>query len=231
MSPEQTPVSLLIAAPDPALRAHMRATLDSRPQNIVVAETANGAECVAAMREYRPEILILDLDLPGRSEVDALAKRCGQRMPRTVAVARSIDQDSVLEAVRLGASGFVAATVAPWVFAETVSRVIAGEYCLESDAVGILLEILRAHLPHANGASQLKEYSLTPREMEIIAKITAGSSNRIISQEFSISERTVKHHLTNIFSKLGVSNRLGLALFAMKNQLPTTSPSAAAEDR
>ena len=101
---------------------------------------------------------------------------------------------------------------------KTIRRVMDGHYCFETNGVAVLLEAFRASFARKNPLAQ-KEYGLTMRELEIITEIAAGHSNREIGQHFSICERTVKHHLTSIFDKVGVSSRLELALFAVKHRL------------
>jgi DNA-binding NarL/FixJ family response regulator len=107
------------------------------------------------------------------------------------------------------------------VLLKSIRSVAAGHYWLESNRVGLLVEVLRDFLPRYQGntTTSPNDYGLTARELSIIAKITTGRSNKEVGQEFSISERTVKHHLTNIFNKLGVSSRLQLALFAANHHL------------
>ena len=96
---------------------------------------------------------------------------------------------------------------------------MAGYYWLDNESVEMLVEVLRESLAQGNWTTSPKDYGLTPRELDIIAKIANGRSNREVGREFSISERTVKHHLTNIFTKIGVSSRLQLALFAFNHRL------------
>ena len=103
-----------------------------------------------------------------------------------------------------------------------------GHYWFENGSVKILMDTLREVLPNGNHKTNVSsEYGLTPRELDVAAKVASGRSNKEIGQQFSISERTVKHHLTNIFVKLGVSSRLELAMFvvnhdAIKNQTAIT---------
>jgi two-component system nitrate/nitrite response regulator NarL len=94
-----------------------------------------------------------------------------------------------------------------------------GQYWLERNSVGVLVEALRESLAHGNITRSPKDYGLTRRELDIITKIVSGHSNKEVGEEFAISERTVKHHLTNIFDKVGVSSRLQLALFAVNQRL------------
>ena len=83
----------------------------------------------------------------------------------------------------------------------------------------MVIEALRKFVPRQNGSAPRKDFGLTQRELEIVGRVACGSSNKEISQKFSISERTVKHHLTNVFDKLGISSRLELAVFAREHRL------------
>jgi len=105
------------------------------------------------------------------------------------------------------------------VLLNSLQSVMAGQYWLESESVAVLVEALRDSLFQGNGTKSPRDYGLTRREVEIMTKIASGSSNKEVGEVFAISERTVKHHLTNIFSKVGVSSRLQLALFAVNHHL------------
>ena len=96
---------------------------------------------------------------------------------------------------------------------------MAGQYWVGHESVSDLVETLRGFIPPKSDVTAKKTYGLTSRELETVSKIVAGYTNKDIAQEFSISEETVKRHLTRIFDKLGVSNRLELALFALKHEL------------
>jgi len=101
---------------------------------------------------------------------------------------------------------------------ECIHNVMAGRYWIGKESVSDLVQALRRFLPPPVDARR-KGFGLTGRELELIATIVAGYTNKDIAQKFSISEQTVKHHVTNIFDKLGVSNRLELVLFAIEHHL------------
>ena len=102
---------------------------------------------------------------------------------------------------------------------KSIQAVLRGEYWVGRESVSDLVQTLRELMPPAGAEAKKVKFGLTPRELEIISAIVAGYSNRDIAQKFSISEQTVKHHLTNTFDKLGVSTRLELALFAVNHGL------------
>jgi DNA-binding NarL/FixJ family response regulator len=143
---------------------------------------------------------------------------------RSLVMLTTLEKANIVEAFRLGAHGIVLKTSSAYLLLQSIRSVIAGHYWLEREGVRILVEAVRDLLSQGNGGTSWKEYGLTPRELDIVAKIASGRSNKEVGEEFSISERTVKHHLTNIFTKVGVSSRLQLALFAVNNHIMSDHP-------
>ena len=140
---------------------------------------------------------------------------------RTILLTAAIEKEELVKALQLGAWGVVLKEAAIDMLFRSIRSVSAGEYWVGRGRVADLVQTLRASvmvLPIA-AAGVKKTFGLTPRELEITSTITAGYSNKEIAQRFTISEDTVKHHLSNIFDKTGVSSRLELALFAMNHQL------------
>jgi DNA-binding NarL/FixJ family response regulator len=113
---------------------------------------------------------------------------------------------------------------APHVWPESIRAVVAGRYWLESESIAIVVQALREYVSRWNEVRPSKDYRLTPRELEIIEKVADGHSNKEVGQAFSICEKTVKRHLTNIFPKVGASSRLELALFALNHRLLEAAP-------
>jgi DNA-binding NarL/FixJ family response regulator len=108
------------------------------------------------------------------------------------------------------------------VLLKSIRNVTAGQYWLDEDSLPMVIEALRKFVPRQNGSAPRKDFGLTQRELEIVGRVANGASNKEVGQKFSISERTVKHHLTNVFDKLGVSSRLELAVFAREHRLVNT---------
>jgi len=124
-----------------------------------------------------------------------------------------------VEAFEFGARGVVLRDSLPRVWRTGIESILAGQYWVEDKSVALLLEAIRGFLDRPE-AKRLPEFGLTLREMEIAGKIASGRSNKDVGREFSICERTVKHHLTNIFKKVGVSSRLELAVFLRDKVAP-----------
>ena len=129
-------------------------------------------------------------------------------------------RSNIVKAFLRGARAVVPKSSPPHIWYQSIRTVGAGQYCLPDQSIAILLEALQKHIPEEANPDNPNGYGLTPREVEIIDKIVQGYSNKGVGQAFSICEKTVKHHLTNIFTKLGVSSRLELAIFALNHRLP-----------
>ena len=220
MDNQPTPIRVVIADEQPIFRHGLRRLLESDRGVRVVGEAPDGPAVVRLVRQLKPQILLLDFALPLRHELQALNGliSCASAV-RSVVLVTAIEKTQIVEAFRIGACGVVMKTATPRVLLNSIRSVAAGQYWLEGESVTILVEALRKFLSNGNGSTSPRDYGLTPRELEILSTIAAGRSNRQVGQEFSISERTVKHHLTNIFAKVGVSNRLELALFAVNRNL------------
>lgn len=224
MSNEPNPVRIVIADEHHSVRKDLRRSLESEPGLQILGEASDAYCAVQLARQSQPDILLVDFALTQRSELKALTDRTSEfASVRIVVTVLAIEKAHLVEAFRLGAHGVVLKGSAPQVLLKSIRSVMAGQYWLESDSVGFLVEALRESLAQGNGTKSPKDYGLTRREVDIITKVASGRSNKEVGEEFAISERTVKHHLTNIFGKVGVSSRLQLALFAV-NQHFMSSP-------
>ena len=229
MSNEPNPIRIVIADEHPVFRQDLRRSLESEPGLAIVGEASDASGAVQLARHKHPDILLVDFALTQRSELKALSESASELPPaRIVVTVTAIEKAHLVEAFRLGAQGVVLKRSAPGVLLKSIRSVMAGQYWLESERVGVLVEALRESLANGNGTRSPKEYGLTRREVDIITKIASGRSNKEVGEDFAISERTVKHHLTNIFGKVGVSSRLQLALFAVNQHfMGTPAPSLA----
>ncbi len=212
-------VRILLAVGQGILNDGLRHALE-REQDIVVAGEANdGAAAADRATELKPDLLMLDLQLPGAERPGILRSLCRRNAPwRTLVLARPEDKAPIAAAFRAGARGVVHKTAALKVLVQGIRAVLAGSYWLVDKAAPT--ETVRLTTTRAVPSTPRKEnFGLTGREMEIVAAIVSGLSNKEIARKFSISEDTVKHHLTNIFDKVGAYNRLELALFAIHHGL------------
>ena len=216
-------IRLLIADDHPIFRDGLRKLLEAEPGLRVVGEAADGDAAVKLARELKPDILLLDLAMPRVPGLEALRELAGSKMPvRTILLTAAIERNQIVEALQLGARGVVLKESATELLLKSIRSVMAGQYWVGRESVTDLIRTLRDLMPPRGEEARPRTFGLTPRELEMISAIVAGYTNKDIAQKFSISEQTVKHHLTNIFDKLGLSNRLELALFAVNHRLVET---------
>ena len=214
-------IRILIADDHGIFRDGLRRLLEAEPNLCVIGEAADGAEAVALVAQLRPDILLLDLAMPRVPGMEVLRELAAGKHPvRTILLTASVERPQILEALQFGARGVVFKESATQVLLKSITAVMSGSYWVGSESVPDLKElVLDSAAPELPSGS----YGLTRREMQMVAAIVEGSSNREIAQKFSVREDTVKHHLTSIFSKLEVSTRLELALFAIEHRLVSKS--------
>jgi DNA-binding NarL/FixJ family response regulator len=210
-------VRLVIADDHPVFREGLRRLLDLEPDFQLVGEAQTGGEALRVVTAQDPDVLLLDFGLPDMSGVDVLRSLVASRTrARTVFVTAVMDTPQVIEALRLGARGLVLKTSASSLIPKCVRAVMAGEYWFGHDRLQDVFEALQ-RIDAPSSATPVEK--LTRRELEIIAAVLNGAGNRDIAHQFGLSEQTVKNHLSHIFDKVGVSNRLELALFAIHHRL------------
>ena len=219
-----TPIKVLIADDHPVVRIGLRNMLQADSQMRIVAEAKDGAEALNMVRTLRPDILLLDLAMPRMPGMEALRELTSESITtRTIVLTGLVDKRQILEALQLGARGVVLKDAVVEHLSACIRAVMQGQYWLDGRPVQNLVQVLH-DLAAQTAPPSRKTFGLTGRELEVVTLITEGSTNKHIAVTFGISEETVKRHLTNIFNKLGVGNRLELALFALNhNLLPPTS--------
>jgi len=218
-----TLVRVLIADDHPVVRVGLRNMLQADPLINVVGEARDGVEALDLARSLHPDILLLDLAMPNVAGMEALREMTsGGLNTRTIVLTGLIDNRQILEALQLGARAVVLKDAVVEHLSQCIHAVMQGQYWLEGRPVQNLVQVLR-DLTVQTTPPPRKTFGLTARELEVVTLITEGCTNKDIARQFGISEETVKRHLTNIFNKLGVGNRLELALFALNhNLLPAT---------
>jgi len=219
MTEAQKSIRILIADDHAIFRDGLRKLLESELGMEVVGEAVNGDEVVKFARQLTPDIILLDLAMPARSGLEAL--RLLSEPPgatRVILLTALIEREQIVEALQLGARGIVLKESATQILLKSIRHVMEGEIWVGRESVQDLLKLL-TELQEPMSPRRKEKFGLTPRELEIVSAIVKGSSNRAIATQFAISEQTVKNHLSSIFDKMGVSNRLELALKAVKYQL------------
>ena len=201
-------IRILIADDHAIFRDGLRRLLETEPTFQVVGEARDGKEAVQLALQLKPDILLLDVAMPRVPGLETLRElKRNQLHVRTLLLTAAIDRSDVLQALQLGAYGVVLKESSPELLLKSITAVHSGDHWVGRDAVSAWARVAR------------EDFGLTPRELEIVSEIRLGKSNKDIAQRFSVSEETVKRHLSNIFEKLGVSSRLELAIFATTHNL------------
>jgi two-component system, NarL family, nitrate/nitrite response regulator NarL len=217
------PVRILIADDHPIFRDGLRRLLEAESDLKVIGEACDGAEAVKLARQLKPDILLLDLAMPRQPGLEALREMSSgspSSPVRVILLTAAAEKKQIVEALQLGARGVVLKDSATQLLLKSIHTVMAGEYWVGRESVSNLVQYLRTLVQSSGEESRQRKFGLTPRELEIVSAVVAGYANKEIAEHFKISEDTVKHHLSNIFDKLGVSTRLELALFAVNQSLP-----------
>lgn len=185
----------------------------------VLGEATDGDEAITQTIELHPDILLLDLSMPRLPGMEAMrAIMNGPSTAKILLLTSTITTQQIIEALQVGARGIVLKDALANHLQTAIRTVSAGDYWIGGKRVVNLVAALHELMQKA-AVPQRKTYGLTPRELEVVGCIVEGCSNRDIAKQFSLSEETVKRHLSNIFDKTGVSTRLELALFAIAHSL------------
>ena len=223
MEMKSSAIRVLIADDHPLFREAVRKLLESDPGFDVVAEVGTGRDAIRVARELSPDIVLLDLmmpDTPGLAALPELAQL--EPRVRTLVLSAEVGDADVVHALRLGARGVVLKHASTELLMKAIRSVIAGEYWIGRAYIADLIDSMRERIERTGAVPQRPTFGLTPRQLEIASAIVEGATNQDIAQQFSISAKTVKYHLTNMFDKLGVSNRVELARFAVQQRLEPT---------
>ena len=203
-------IRLILADDHPLVLDGLSRLFEQEPGMKVVARCSDGEAALWAVREHRPDILILDLHMPRLGGMETLRRLAREGLGvRAVLLTADIGEDELLEAVRLGVRGVVLKEMAPELLVRCVKTVHGGGQWLEQQATGRALERL---LAREAGRIQLK--GLTPREIVLVRLANQGLRNKEIAARLVITEGTVKIHLHRVYEKLGVASRVELLNYA-----------------
>jgi two-component system nitrate/nitrite response regulator NarL len=219
---KSTAVSFVIADDHEMFREGLRRLLEEQPRLEVIGEARDGAKAVELTRRFKPDLLLLDLSMPNHPGLEALMDlgSGGPSETRVILLTAEIAKRQIVEALQMGARGVVLKSSATEFLFEAIQTVMAGGYWVGRERVANLVQYLRNLMQSTGEESRRRRYGLTERELEIVSAVVEGCSNKEMAAQFKISPETVKHHLSNIFNKLGVSTRLELAMFAVNHSVP-----------
>jgi two-component system, NarL family, nitrate/nitrite response regulator NarL len=210
-------IKILIADDHAIFRDALRKLLDSDDEITIVGEAGNGADCIKMLGELKPDILLLDLRMPDKNGLAVLEEVNFDTLPTRVIVLTAAEDDrDLVRAMRLGARGVVLKESAIDLLLKSIHCVHAGEIWLDRRMTA---EVINAFSASSKPGARSEKPLLSDREMEVVRVVAQGFPNKEIGKKLFISEQTVKNHLHNIFDKLGVSDRLELALYAIHHRL------------
>jgi DNA-binding NarL/FixJ family response regulator len=209
-------IRVLIADDQPLMRAGFRSVLEASGQFEVVGEAADGAEAVARARALDPDVVLMDVRMPGMDGIEATRRMPGQKV--LMLTTFGLDE-YIIDALRAGASGFLLKDAPVEELVRAVQTVAAGDAQLSPAVTRRLLDQVARRLPapvqHEGGALD----ELTAREHEVLRLIAGGLSNAEIAEALVVSEATVKTHVSSILGKLGLRDRVQAVIFAYENGL------------
>lgn len=209
---ETAAIRVLLVDDHQVVRRGLRTFLEVQDDIEVVGEASDGEQGVAVAEELRPDVVLMDVKMPGMDGIEALRRlREADNPARVLIVTSFTEQRTVVPALRAGAAGYVYKDVDPDALAGAIRSVYAGHVLLQPEVAGALLSQDDAHGGNGRGGS------LTDRESEVLGQIADGRSNREIARALVLSEKTVKTHVSNILMKLDLADRTQAALWAVRH--------------
>jgi DNA-binding NarL/FixJ family response regulator len=204
-------IRVLIVDDHAVVREGLRTFLELQEGIEVAGEASDGHDAIGAAERLRPDVVLMDLVMPNLDGVGAM-RELRQRVPgaRVIVLTSFLDDERLLPAVRAGAAGYLLKNVQPQELARAIRTAAAGEALLDPAVAARLVEALE------EDGRETRAEQLTPREREVLALIGRGYANKRIALELGIAEKTVKTHVGNVLSKLGVSDRTQAALYAAR---------------
>lgn len=217
MSKDRASIKILVADDHAIFRDGLRKLLEGASDITIVGEASNGVECVKMLAKLKPDILLLDLRMPEKDGLGVLEGfNFNSTSTRAIVLTAAEDDRDVVRAMRLGARGVVLKQSASGLLVKSIRKVYDGEIWLDNRLTGKVVDAFRKSAAlDQRGDKPL----LSDREKEVVQSVAQGFRNREIGEKLFIKEQTVKNHLYNIFDKLGVSDRLELALYAIHHRL------------
>jgi len=211
-------ISVLIADDHSMVRQGLKQILELEPDITVVAQAANGEEAVKAAKQYKPDIILMDINMPGTNGLQAIKELKQNNHPSKIVVLTiHEDREYLFKTLQMGAEGYVLKDAEPSVLIEAIRNVHKGQSYIQPNMTKELVKEFNRVTLHERDKNE--DNCLTSREMEVLGLIAEGMINKEIAKHLYISEKTVKNHVSNIFKKLNVSDRTQAAIYAFKHNI------------
>src|SRR5438876_4377913 len=212
--PEREAITVLIVDDHAIVRQGLRTYLDLQPDIQVVGEVADGKQAIDAVRNLLPDVVLMDLVMPNMDGVEATRMVTSISPSTRVIVLTSFSEDEqVFNSIKAGAQGYLMKDVLPQDLARAIRTVYRGEAQLDPEIARKLMH------EFSNPQPTKPKHDLTERELEVLSLISLGKSNKDISEDLVLSEKTVKTHVSNILQKLHLSDRTQAAVYALRQRI------------
>lgn len=222
MAKEREAVRVLIADDQAIFRDGLRKLMKSADDISIVGEAQDGVECIKLLPKLKPDVLLLDLRMPHKDGLAVLEEvKFDNLSTRVIILTAAEDDRNAVRAVRLGARGVVLKQFASELLIKSIRKVAEGEIWLNNRLTS---EVLEAFKKSPETGRRREKRLLSNREREIVQLVAQGFRNREIGEKLFIGEQTVKNHLHNMFEKIGITDRLELALYAIHHRLVDQIP-------
>ena len=213
-----TPIRILITDDHIIVREGLRLILETADGLEVVGEAADGAECLRLLPDLAPDVVLMDLQMPGMDGITAIGHLRREHPEIAIVILTTFNEDEMmLRGLQAGARGYLLKDTDRQSLLDTITAAARGETLLKPEILSRVLTLKQA--PTAAPAHTKEESPLTDRELEVLRAVALGERNKVIAYKLGISERTVKAHLTTIYNKFGVDSRAAAAAIATQNGL------------
>lgn len=217
-------IRILLIDDHTLFRSGVRLLLKRQGDFEIVAEAADGIEGLKRARELRPDVILLDLNMPGLSGLEVL-KILSQDLPDCAVIVLTVSEegDELAEALRSGARGYLVKNIDAEALVDGIRSAVEGKPVIDPGMTAKLVEQFRSHGPAAPeaavaGGALAPRSRLTAREMEVTQLLAKGASNKVIARELNVSESTVKIHVQNILKKLNLNSRVQIAVYVVEQE-------------